>query len=48
MFRVQPRKSRPPVWAAWALMLALVLVLAACGGGQQSDAEEEPAALGRG
>ena len=43
MFRVQPRQSRPPVWASWALMLALMLVLAACGGGQQPAAAEEAA-----
>ena len=44
MFRVQTSPSSRSVYAVWVLLLAFVLVLAACGAGDQPDAEEEPAA----
>ena len=44
MFRVQTRPSSRSAYAVWVLLLALVLVLAACGAGDQPAAEEEPAA----
>ncbi len=44
MSRVQTSPSTRPAYAVWVLLLALMLVLAACGAGDEPAAEEEPAA----
>ena len=43
MYRIRSSQVSRSAKTVWVLLLALALVLSACGGGQQPAAEEEPA-----
>ena len=44
MFRTRMNRLSRTAWAVWVLLLALALVLSACGGGPEPAAEEPAAA----